>query len=57
MRSNGNFLLADLGESLGGVYELDRAGHVAPILERVDGVDLPPRTSSMKTTSSASGSP
>jgi sugar lactone lactonase YvrE len=42
MRSNGNFLLADLGESLGGVYELDRAGQVAPILERVDGVDLPP---------------
>lgn len=42
MRRNGNFLLADLGESLGGVYELDRAGQVAPILERVDGVDLPP---------------
>jgi sugar lactone lactonase YvrE len=42
LRSNGNFLLADLGESLGGVYELDRAGHVVPILERVDGIDLPP---------------
>lgn len=42
MLSNGNFLLADLGESAGGVFELTRDNQVRPYLERVDGVDLPP---------------
>jgi sugar lactone lactonase YvrE len=38
----GTFLLADLGEELGGVYELHADGRTVPLLERVDGVDLPP---------------
>jgi sugar lactone lactonase YvrE len=42
LRADGSFLLADLGESLGGVFQLDRAGNVRPLLERVDGIDLPP---------------
>lgn len=42
LRSNGNFLLADLGEERGGVFELTREGKVNPVLVRVDGVDLPP---------------
>ena len=36
------FLLADLGETAGGVFELRRDGSVRPRIERVDGVDLPP---------------
>jgi sugar lactone lactonase YvrE len=36
------FLLADLGEELGGVYELHRDGRTVPLVERVDGIDLPP---------------
>ena len=42
LRRNGNFLLADLGENLGGVYELTRDGAVREVLTRVDGIDLPP---------------
>jgi len=42
LRADGSFLLADLGEVLGGVFRLDRTGEVRPLLERVDGVDLPP---------------
>lgn len=42
MQPDGSFLLADLGDAIGGVYALDRAGTVRPFLERVDGVDLPP---------------
>jgi sugar lactone lactonase YvrE len=42
LRADGSFLLADLGERLGGVYALERDGRVRPLLERVDGVDLPP---------------
>lgn len=42
LRRDGSFLLADLGETAGGVFALDRRGHVRPVLERVDGVDLPP---------------
>jgi sugar lactone lactonase YvrE len=42
MLANGNFLLADLGETAGGVFELDRHNQVRPYLEQVDGVDLPP---------------
>ncbi|MFS8085072.1 MAG: SMP-30/gluconolactonase/LRE family protein, partial [Acidobacteriota bacterium] len=42
LRRDGSFLLADLGETAGGVYALSRSGAVQPFLERVDGVDLPP---------------
>jgi sugar lactone lactonase YvrE len=42
IRSDGSFLLADLGETQGGVYALFRDGSVRPFLEAVDGVDLPP---------------
>ncbi|MBC8133105.1 MAG: SMP-30/gluconolactonase/LRE family protein, partial [Deltaproteobacteria bacterium] len=38
----GSFLLADLGEERGGVFELSRAGVVRPVLEEVEGVALPP---------------
>ncbi len=36
------FLLADLGESAGGVFALARDGSVRPFCEAVDGVALPP---------------
>ena len=42
LRSDGSFLLADLGETAGGVYVLQRDGQVRPFLESVDGLDLPP---------------
>jgi sugar lactone lactonase YvrE len=42
LRRSGAFLLADLGETLGGVFELGRDGSVRPILEAIDGVELPP---------------
>ena len=42
LRPSGTFLLADLGEELGGVFELFRDGSVRPILTEVDGLDLPP---------------
>lgn len=42
LRAGGSFLLADLGETAGGVFELSRDGQVRPVLEAVDGVDLPP---------------
>jgi sugar lactone lactonase YvrE len=42
LRRTGTFLLADLGESQGGVFELSRDGSVRPFLEEVDGVELPP---------------
>ncbi len=42
LRSDGSFLLADLGETRGGVFALARNGDLRPFLERVDGVDLPP---------------
>jgi len=42
LRVDGSFLLADLGEELGGVFSLDRSGRVRPLIERVDGIDLPP---------------
>jgi sugar lactone lactonase YvrE len=42
LRADGSFLLADLGEERGGVFALDRAGQVRPLLQRLDGVDLPP---------------
>ena len=42
LRADGSFLLADLGDTLGGVFVLSRDGAVRPLLERVDGIDLPP---------------
>jgi len=42
LRRNGNFLLADLGEDRGGVFELARDGTVRSVVVRADGVDLPP---------------
>jgi sugar lactone lactonase YvrE len=42
LRRTGTFLLADLGESQGGVFELSRDGSVRPFLEEVDGFELPP---------------
>jgi len=42
LRRSRAFLLADLGETRGGVFELGRDGSVRPILEEVDGVELPP---------------
>ena len=42
LRRSGSFLLADLGDKEGGVFELFRDGRVAPFLVEVDGVELPP---------------
>lgn len=42
LRSNGSFLLAELGETSGGVFELGRDGSVRPFVLRADGIDLPP---------------
>ncbi len=42
LRRDGSFLMADLGETQGGVYVLGRDGNVQEVLTRVDGVDLPP---------------
>jgi sugar lactone lactonase YvrE len=42
IRSDGSFLLADLGETQGGVFALSRDGQTRPFLEAVDGIDLPP---------------
>ncbi|MCU0564011.1 MAG: SMP-30/gluconolactonase/LRE family protein [Desulfobacterales bacterium] len=42
LRRGGTFLLADLGETQGGVFELGRDGSVRPYLEEVDGIELPP---------------
>ena len=42
LRRDGSFLLADLGETAGGVFALDRQGGVRPFLEQVDGIELPP---------------
>ncbi len=42
LRRDGSFLLADLGETRGGIYALARDGGLTPFLETVDGIDLPP---------------
>jgi sugar lactone lactonase YvrE len=42
LRRDGSFLLADLGDVLGGVFILTRDGSVRPFLEEVDGTELPP---------------
>lgn len=39
---DGSFLIAHLGADDGGVYRAQRNGQVAPWLQRVDGLDLPP---------------
>jgi sugar lactone lactonase YvrE len=42
LRRDGSFLLADLGETRGGVFALQRDGRLRPFLEEVDGIALPP---------------
>jgi len=42
LRPDGSYLLADLGETQGGVFRLGRDGGLRPLLERVEGIDLPP---------------
>jgi sugar lactone lactonase YvrE len=42
LRRDGTFLVADLGESEGGVFALDRAGALRPFVVAVDGRSLPP---------------
>lgn len=42
LRRSGSFLLADLGDTQGGVFELFRDGRVEPFLVEVGGVGLPP---------------
>lgn len=42
LRRDGSFLLADPGDSMGGVFVLDRNGEGRPLLVAVDGIDLPP---------------
>jgi sugar lactone lactonase YvrE len=38
---DGSFLIANLGDA-GGVWRLDRAGALSPVLSEVDGIPLPP---------------
>jgi sugar lactone lactonase YvrE len=38
---DGSFLIANLGDD-GGIWRLQRSGHLAPVLLEVDGVSLPP---------------
>ena len=42
MDRDGSFLLADLGETLGGVFRLERSGRVSPVVTEIDGTPLPP---------------
>jgi sugar lactone lactonase YvrE len=42
LRPDGSFLLADLGDTQGGVFHLQRNGSVTPFLEQIDGVPVPP---------------
>jgi sugar lactone lactonase YvrE len=42
LRPDGSFLVADLGEERGGVYELRRDGTLRPMVVEVDGQPLPP---------------
>ena len=41
LAADGSFLIANLGDD-GGVWRLDRAGGLTPVLTEVDGVPLPP---------------
>ncbi|MGB7302692.1 MAG: SMP-30/gluconolactonase/LRE family protein [Burkholderiaceae bacterium] len=42
MQRDGSFLLADLGDTEGGVFELRRDNTVRPFLQAVDSIELPP---------------
>lgn len=42
LEADGRFLIAHLGETEGGVWQLDRAGQCRPLLREVDGITLPP---------------
>ena len=42
LMADGSFLMAQLGETDGGVYRLTRDGQITPWLRQVNGVDLPP---------------
>lgn len=42
MRRDGSFLLADLGDALGGIFHLRRDGTLTCLADRIDGVELPP---------------
>lgn len=42
LMADGSFLMAQLGDTDGGVYRLTRDGQITPWLRQVDGVDLPP---------------
>ncbi|ALP68751.1 SMP-30/gluconolactonase/LRE family protein [Paraburkholderia caribensis] len=39
---NGKMLFADLGNQYGGIFSLDRHGHLETVLDSVDGTSLPP---------------
>ena len=42
LEPDGSFLFANLGSEIGGVWRIDRAGQISPVLREVDGVVLPP---------------
>jgi sugar lactone lactonase YvrE len=42
LERDGSFLLANLGSEIGGVWRLDRAGQVHPVLTEIDGAPIPP---------------
>ncbi len=42
LRANGRVLIAHLGDTEGGVYELDAAGHATPLVTTLEGKLLPP---------------
>jgi sugar lactone lactonase YvrE len=42
LEPDGSFLFAHLGDERGGVWRIDRAGQVAPVLVEVDGQPIPP---------------
>jgi sugar lactone lactonase YvrE len=42
LEPDGSFLFANIGSERGGIYRLTRTGQVSPVLQRVDGIDLPP---------------
>ncbi len=42
LRPDGSFLLADLGDTQGGIFHLQRDGSASHFLDAIDGVSLPP---------------
>jgi sugar lactone lactonase YvrE len=42
LRADGSFLVCELGPERGGVFTLTRDGVIRPLVERIDGIDLPP---------------